>query len=277
MSAEPGFKIVTLPSGANTLRSLTRNETYHPCGGPLIEARTLHVEQNQLAERCAVKRKFVLWDVGLGAAGNSVAAIIALEGCLADVEIHSFDKSLAPLEFALSKAEELPYLAPYREQIAELLARGEVRINERIKWFFHPGDFVESIERRDLPAPNAIFYDPYSPATNQEMWTLSHFQKLYSRLTDDCTLSSYSRSTAVRVTLMLAGFFVGVGTSIENKAETSVASNRVDLLRKPLTRKFLERVRISGNSAPMRDPVYSLLPIGEADTAALHAHPQFLL
>lgn len=273
---EPGFKIVTLPSGANTLRSLTRNETYHPCGGPLVEARTLHVEQNQLAERCAEERKFVLWDVGLGAAGNSVAAIMALEGCLADVEIHSFDKSLAALEFALSKAEELPYLSPYREQIAELLAKGEVRVNERIKWFFHPGDFCESILRKDLPAPNAIFYDPYSPATNQEMWNLAHFQKLFSHIKEDCTLSSYSRSTAVRVTLMLAGFQVGVGRSIENKAETTVASSRLGLLKQPLTKKFLERVRISGNSAPMRDPVYSLLPISPADMQVLESNPQFI-
>ncbi|MGZ3694803.1 MAG: MnmC family methyltransferase, partial [Bdellovibrionota bacterium] len=152
---------------------------------------------------------------------------------------------------------------------------GEVRVNEKIKWFFHRGDFVESIQRTDIPAPNAIFYDPYSPATNREMWTLSHFQKLFSHLREDCTLSSYSRSTAVRVTLMLAGFHVGVGRSIENKAETTVAANRLDLLKQPLTTKFLERVRISGNSAPMRDPVYSLIPIEAADMAALQTHPQF--
>jgi hypothetical protein len=271
-----GFKIVTLPSGANTLRSLDRNETYHPCGGPLIEARTLHVEQNQLAERCAENRKFVLWDVGLGAAGNSVAAIMALEGCAADVEIHSFDKSTKPLEFVLSEPEALPYLTPYRDMIAELVALNQTQVRPNLKWFFHPGDFCESILRTDLPAPNAIFYDPYSPATNQEMWTLAHFQKLFSHIKADCTLSSYSRSTAVRVTLMMAGFQVGIGRSIENKAETTVAASQLELLKQPLTKKFLERVRVSGNGAPMRDLVYSLLPISPDDMQVLESNSQFI-
>ncbi|MGE3262031.1 MAG: MnmC family methyltransferase [Bacteriovoracia bacterium] len=270
-----GFKIVTLPSGANTLRSLSRNETYHPCGGPLEEARVLHVEQNQLAERCAEKRKFVLWDVGLGAAGNSVSAISALEGCAADLEIHSFDKWTDPLEFALENSEALPYLSPYREIIAQLLAHNEVQVRPNLKWFFHRGDFCEQIERSDLPPPNSIFYDPYSPATNREMWTLAHFQKIFAHLKSDCMLSSYSRSTAVRVTLLLAGFQVGIGRSIENKAETTVAANRLELLKQPLTRKFLQRVKISGNAAPMRDPVYSITPILPEDLAALELHAQF--
>lgn len=271
----PGYKIVTLPNGENTLKSLTRNETYHNCGGPLQEATTLHISQNLISERCRGKRKFVIWDVGLGAAGNAIAALHALEGCEAEVEIHSFDISTNAAEFALSEAESLSYLKPYRAALQELIEKGSVELAPNRKWIFHREDFCHSLDRTDLPPANAVFYDPYSPATNREMWTLDLFTKLRKLVSEDCTLTSYSRSTAVRVTLLLAGFLVGIGRSIENKAETTVAATNAALLDRPLGKKFLERVKISRNGSPMREAVYSIVPISPADLTALELHSQF--
>mgnify|MGYP002823252590 CR=1 FL=1 len=52
--------------------------------------------------------------------------------------------------------------------------------------------------------PDAILYDPYSPAKNPEMWSLGMFQSLATCLPTSATLATYSRSTSVRVTLLLA-------------------------------------------------------------------------
>jgi hypothetical protein len=94
------FSLVTVASGAVSLRSLEHGETFHPVVGPMAEARSLHVAGSRIVERageCA--RPFVIWDVGLGAAANAVAVIEALSEarCPAHVELHSFDCTAAPL------------------------------------------------------------------------------------------------------------------------------------------------------------------------------------
>lgn len=270
------FTIISLPSGEKTLRSVELGETYHPGIGPLPEAQVLHVGQQRIAERCRSMKKFVLWDVGLGAAANTVCALNAMKDSTAEIEIHSFDKTTNPLQFALSQPEALPYLNPYREAVASLLENKSVKVAKNISWHFHEGDFAAQLDRRDLPSPSSIFYDPYSPAMNCDMWTLSHFTKLYRHLEGDCLLTNYSRSTRVRITLLMAGFCVGVGCSIGTKRETTVATNRPELLAQPLTPSFLERVRISRNSAPLHRSNYDLdEKISPEDYSLLARHPQF--
>ena len=103
------------------------------------------------------------------------------------------------------------------------------------------------------------------------MWSFEHFQRLFSRLSEPCTLTSYSRSTAVRVTLALSGFHVGRGTATGEKNETTVAATHRDLLVNPLDREWLGRVRRSTTSAPLREGV-APGPISEEDFATLSAH-----
>ena len=122
-----------------------------------------------------------------------------------------------------------------------------------------------------LPAPHAMIYDPYSPVGNPEMWSLEHFSRLRSRMDDasPCLLTNYTRSTAVRVTLLLAGFYVGIGCEVGEKAETTVASNCRELIERPLAKSWLERVHISRNSAPMTSAQYSQAYISDSDFALL--------
>jgi hypothetical protein len=280
---EPEFEIVALEAGMKTLRSIAHHETFHPVIGPAAEAKILHFDQQRIVERCqkhlALKRRFVIWDIGLGAAANALAAVDALGQNPTEVELHSFDKTTAPLEFALARSRELGYLHSRHELIVELLSRRQVQVNPSFSWKLHLGDFSRYLQTSDtsIPAPNAIFYDPYSPPTNPEMWTLEHFRALFERLdpSEECTMSSYTRSTSMRVTFALAGFYVGVGCVIGWKAETTLTSNRLELLPQPLERRWLERVRTSTNSAPLTAANYVKSPIGDADFTNLSRLPQF--
>jgi hypothetical protein len=273
------FEIVTLKSGAKSLRSLALRETFHPVTGPFAEANRLHIGQQRLVERCReAKEKFVIWDVGLGAAANALAAVEALSGCASPVEIHSFDKTLAPLEFAIAHAKELEYPLPHLDALRRLIAEHHATPGPQIEWFLHRGDFREVIRSESIPPPASIFYDPYSPAANRELWTLEHFEAVFRPIASGapCLLTNYSRSTAVRVTLLLAGFFVGIGRAVGEKDETTIAANRLDLLENPLGRDWLGRVRNSSNAAPLRgsDPARS--PVREEDYKRLRRHPQFM-
>jgi queuine tRNA-ribosyltransferase len=281
------FEIVTLKTGVKSLRSLERGETFHPGIGPLIEANQLHVDQQRLVQRSEALwksgKKFVIWDVGLGAAANVLAAIEALKETLTDIEIHSFDKTTAPAEFAILHAEELDYLSPYQETLLQLLHDREVRVSDRILWKFHLGDFGNLLSTQRFVAPNTILYDPYSAKGNPEMWTLDHFQQLYMQTdpTVPCLLTNYTCSTAVRVALILAGFSVGRGCAVHTKRETTIASNQLALLEDPLDGKWLERVKNSTNAAPLRGPclraAYSTTRISDLDFEMLRKSPQFQL
>lgn len=254
------FTLVTVASGATSLRSNEHGETFHPVIGPMAEARALHVAGSRIVGRageCA--RPFVIWDVGLGAGANAIAVVEALAEakCPARVELHSFDCTSEPLEFARHHAAELGYLAPWSESVESLLKHGRAAVGN-VDWHFHRADFRNVVcepGTAPAPAPDAILYDPYSPESNPGMWTVEHFTRLHACLDParPCTLTSYSRSTSVRVTLMLAGFFAGHGGATGEKDETTLAATHRELLAQPLDAAWLGRVSRSTRGAPLRE------------------------
>ena len=274
-STQQDFELVAVPSGALSLRSRRFGETFHPGVGPMEEARLLHVIQQRLAERASqCEGHFVVWDVGFGAGANALAVLEAFSGMQrrCNVEIHSFDLTLDPILFALANQKALSYLHPHLVALTEIVEQGEWQTSG-VRWKLHLGDF-RSFEA-SAPAPHAILYDPYSPQSNPEMWTLDHFRNLRSRLSEDapCLLTNYTRSTAVRVTLLLAGFFVGRGAPTGEKSETTLASNKLSMLESPLRREWLERVRRSTAASPLRGGAAA--PISEDDFQLLAEHGQF--
>ena len=88
-------------------------------------------------------------------------------------------------------------------------------------------------------------------------------------------MPTYSRSTMLRVTLLLAGFFVGAGRATGEKEETTIAANTRDLLEEPLSRNWLERARRSRSAEPLQEPVYRQAPLSRDSWARLARHPQF--
>jgi len=274
------FELVTLKGGGSSIRSKAHGETMHIGTDPRTEAMELHVGQQSLAQRVASwssAAPFVIWDIGLGPAANAITAIESLMDLGKPVEIHSFEIDTEVLEFALQHAQALQYLAGWEESIGELLTTGMAHPAPSILWKLHRGDFSRSTP--EAPAPSAIFFDPYSPARNAEMWSLETFRMIREAVAypdaPDCTMTNYTRSTSVRVTMLLAGWFVGTGVATGEKEETTIAANRPSLLEKPLDAAWLSRVRSSTNSSPLRGRNYERGPIAPEDYARLIAHPQF--
>ena len=74
--------------GFASIRQISSGEIMHSRTPPMEEARKLYVEQSNLADRVfssprtrirRVRRHLVIWDVGLGAAANAMAAIHCYE------------------------------------------------------------------------------------------------------------------------------------------------------------------------------------------------------
>jgi len=239
--------------------------------------------------------ELVIWDVGLGAAANAIAALRATCGIPGQLRLVSFDHTSEPLAFALKNAAALGYLAGYEDQIGALLREQRVEFTNgesKVRWEFHLGDFPALMQswssRFSVPAqdklklelqhpPHAIFYDAFSPGKNPGMWTLPVMADLFRALDParPCALTTYSRSTIIRATLLLAGFFVGVGHATGLKDETTIAANTLDLISEPLAGRWLERAARSDSAEPLREAVYSRRPIVEETMGKLRCHPQF--
>ncbi|MGH7871211.1 MAG: MnmC family methyltransferase, partial [Candidatus Binatia bacterium] len=127
----------------------------------------------------------------------------------------------------------------------------------RLGWDLHKGDFRELIA--SAPAPDMIFYDPFSYKTDSALWTAETFSSIYQCCsTKSAELYTYSASTAVRVALLQAGFFISTGAGTGPKSETTIAFTTArgaanHPLRPPLLdQTWLRRWRRSGAKFPAR-------------------------
>ena len=283
------YQLVQLASGAKTLFSASYGEKMHPGLGPAAEADLLYVRQLKICERmCGGAGEFVVWDIGLGGAANALALLRATREISGQLRIISFDNTAEPLEFALINAATLNYPVGYEKQLASLHCERRVEFQNgklSVTWEFNLADFPTWLSNLKLKTknsklvtpPHAIFFDAFSPAKNPAMWTLPVFENLFRALDParPCALTTYSRSTLIRTTLLLAGFFVGVGHATGMKEETTIAANSLELITEPLNARWLERALRSDSAEPLREPIYSRAKLAPVTTQILRRHPQF--
>lgn len=280
--------LVRLANGTYAVKSLAYGEQMHPGLGPAAEAESLYVGQLQIRERLRQHAgEFVVWDVGLGAAANALAILRATREFPNPIRLLSFDETVDPLSFALQHTDQLGYLAGYESQLNTILKQHRVRFQDHhhpVDWEFYIGDFPALLARAlvtpcgpPLPTPHAVLFDAFSPAKNPAMWTLPLFTNLFQLLDPrrPCNLTTYSRSTMLRATLLLAGFFVGRGEATGLKEETTIAANTPELIESPLDRRWLERACRSSSAEPLRAANYRQSPLSGDTWRQLQAHPQF--
>lgn len=215
--------------------------------GPWSEANALYIEQSQLDRRLKenVARELVVFDVGLGAAANALATLHCArrEGRARPLRLVSFERDLELLRFALHHAAKFAHFQGFEVALEAILARGWWR-EDGIHWELRHGDFLARIAHEPQRA-DLIFFDPYSPTVNLEMWTIEAFRKLRERCVADpdggTMLYTYSRATPVRVALLYAGFFVGAGRATGLKDETTQAATLLPSLPQPLGEAWLKR------------------------------------
>jgi queuine tRNA-ribosyltransferase len=275
------FEVRTSAEGFSSIADRSSGEIMHAGLDPDAESRALYVEQSRLAARLAeadeADRELVVWDVGLGAAHNARAAIQcaeAVEGGLS-MRLVSFENDLGALRLALRNPKAFPHLQAAGPNL--LLRSGQWQSEKApLRWELLEGDFLVRIA--EAPLPDLIFYDPFSPKTDGDLWTFDCFEELFSLCGDhDTELFTYSASTAVRAAMLAAGFYVAKGAPTGTKGETTIAMTPAAALahaergRELLGEAWLERWRRSEARFP-RDVVEGQ----EADFASrILAHPQF--
>jgi queuine tRNA-ribosyltransferase len=210
------------------IRDTVSGEVMHSVNDPAEEARSLYVEQSRLIERLQVagSEALVVWDVGLGAAANAMATIHAVEAMPASqlqrpLQLVSFENDLDSLKLALRHTHWFPHL---RHPGPNALLRGNSwrSGNGNIEWRLRPGDFQQL--QHAAPAPDLVFFDPFSFKTDSALWTLEAFRDLAKVCREKAMqLFTYTYSTRVRAALLAAGFYVAKGRATGPKLETTIA------------------------------------------------------
>ncbi len=226
------FEVHLDPQSGASIRHTESGEIMHGRLPPMQEARELYVQQSDLTNRLQLHSEprnaapLVLWDVGLGAAANAIAAIECYESQLHPVRplhIVSFENDLDALRLALSHRDLFHYLR--HGGPITLLEKGkwQSRTHPGLTWELLPGDFLETITHTHS-APDLIYYDMFSSKTTQAVWSIEAFRRLSAVCGQrPCALFTYTYSTAARAALLVAGFHVAAGQSTGTRAETTVA------------------------------------------------------
>lgn len=219
------YEVLRAWEGFSSIRQISSGEIMHSRTDPMEEARKVYVAQSHLAERLREPsaEPLILWDAGLGAAANAMAAIECHEaaGSPRPLDIVSFENDLDPLRLALAHSDCFPDLRA--EPANAILSSGEWHSDAaELRWTLLFGDFAGTMSR--APAPDAIFYDMFSTKTSADLWTAAIFRQLFALCSRRAmTLATYTCSTANRAALLAAGFFVARGRNAGEKEETTVA------------------------------------------------------
>lgn len=281
------YEVHIAREGFASIRHKGSGEIMHARTPPMDEAHALYIDQSHFAERirgAETDRPLVVWDVGLGAAANAMAAIGVWEaaaaktpGLVRPLEIISFENDLDSLRLAFEHNERFLYLR--HSGPAHLLRRGEWRSKSHpaLGWRLLEGDFLETLEGVPSP-PDLIFYDMFSGKTNAFAWTHALFRRLFEICGGrDVELFTYTCSTATRVAWLCAGFWVARGRNAGDKEETSIVCTPAAVRERPgVRREFLGADWLAKwRRSTARYPEGATEEQRAAIDQAITGHPQF--
>ena len=271
-----GCEVVTLPDGARAIKDRESGQIMHCGTGPSVEPDAIYVVPSRLDARLREGGEaLVLFDVGLGAGSNALAAWQVSEAAPAGarrLEIVSFDLDLLALELALLPENSASFgLSTPQAQVA---ARAMVAVGHyetaRTSWRLALGDFPACLALERLASADIVFWDMYSARANPLLWTVAMFQMLRLACRDGATLHTTSASTSARTAMLLGGFAVGTSVGTGNRDETTIAATHHRSLSLPLGERWL--LRLGRSSAALPSDVTDSL---EAAVARLRQLPQF--
>ncbi|MEO8184018.1 MAG: MnmC family methyltransferase [Deltaproteobacteria bacterium] len=163
------------------------------------------------------------------------------------LRILSFDRSLSALELALrpEHASAFGLEGSVGEAARALIEHGR-HASTHTAWELRLGELECSLPDAVEDPADIVFWDPFSPRANPELWTCAAFASARRGCRADATLHTYSGATSVRAALLLAGFAVGLGELVSPGKHATCAATSVEVLRQPLTWRWFERLALVG-------------------------------
>ena len=205
------MQFIKTQDGSYTVFNQKYQEHYHTISGALEEAFEKHVNA------IGVENGFHILDFCFGLGYNSIVAtkkhknlqIVGLEN---DIEII---KAIKELEVPREIEKEFIAFRNLAEKL-EIIDDN----NNTIKLVI--GDALISLDSLPKDYFDRVFFDPFSPGKQPEMWSRQVFQKVSNVMKQGAKLSTYSCAKSIRRNMLEAGFKVMDGPVVGRKSPATI-------------------------------------------------------
>ncbi len=205
-------KLIKTKDGSFTAFSEVANEHYHTVSGAIEEAFEKHV--NALG----IENEMHILDFCFGLGYNSIAAckyhsnlqITALENDIKIIE------AMKDIKIPGILSVEFDFFRNLSENMDDTDSN-----NNRIQILL--GDALQTIDELPDREFDRVFFDPFSPKKQPEMWSEEIFYKIYNKMKVDGKLSTYSCAVQVRKNMISAGFKVIDGPVVGRRSPATIA------------------------------------------------------
>jgi len=207
---------------------------FHSASGSIAETRHVYLQNSGVQRRIEQRKPTRVFEIGLGTGlglllttdqavqHRAPLTYVALEKDWLPTRVL---KSLELHEHLVNRQLAETYLA-WRAGLPERLSVGVFaqRFGTDQRAIVHHGDALQWSTDDPLPF-DAIYFDPFAPSENPELWTAEMFAKLYPLLRSGGKLTTYCVNSKVRRTIASVGFHVQtVNGPPGGKREVLVAS-----------------------------------------------------
>ncbi|MCK4911718.1 MAG: hypothetical protein KAR83_08740 [Thermodesulfovibrionales bacterium] len=193
-------------------------ETYHSRSGAAREAIEKFCRPSGLG-RLAGQGRAVIYDICFGLGYNTAAALDMILECNPEclVDVYGFELDPSILEMTGQVTPPFNSYPLVREASKNLDATFG---SASIKIFL--GDVRQELDKAPRPA-DVVFFDPFSPCKEPELWSRELFRAIHSRMHPGAVLTTYSCASKVRQALDEAGFEVADGPCVGQRSTSTVA------------------------------------------------------
>lgn len=233
------LKWLITDDGSRTLWDSSLDETYHSGCGAISESLHVYLLNSGVAELLTLEpeRRIGVLEFGFGTATNFILTAAFAECANASLEYSALENNLLPptlfadLEFegSLANTPVASVIEPTKfracaatlqnwlvEQLTNHPPKNsewsEYHFSDRIQLRLFLGDALAndwvSDETSQAMHFDAIYFDPFSPETNPQLWTDAVFSRALAILKPTGTLTSYCVKSSVRRALASTGFEV---------------------------------------------------------------------
>jgi hypothetical protein len=199
-----GYSVLATADGSHTLKGRQFNERYHSERGALTESLHVFIEAGF---RQVKKPQLAVLEVGFGTGLNALLTMLEAEKTGQHVYYESVDPY--PIDFSTAAALNYPDILGLNKQVFMQLHQLEWGKSVAVTPYFTLHKVQESLLNYNLQKTfDLVYFDAFSPDTQPELWTTEVFSRIYSLLSNNALLTTYSSKGLTKQNLRRAGFTV---------------------------------------------------------------------
>ena len=213
------MRIVTTEDGTQTFYNEEHQEPYHSKSGAYDESVQKYVKP------CNIKNESVILDFCFGLGYNTLAAIASYDNLTITAIENDPDLILALDQITF----EEPLIQVLFEQMVLQLRQGVIEGKTDFIIVVGTSSIRFLLEDVQTAMPklkhdffDAVFYDPFSPKKQPELWSVDMFKQCYNCMKSQAILSTYSYARMVRDNISEAGFTFADGPIVGRRSPGSL-------------------------------------------------------